>query len=229
MKKILFLAVMAFLPIFIFQSCSNSDKDEPETNNEPNVTGVWENNNYFISLGSDGFYSAYIADEFVDSGNYTQTKDVILCKNTYFNRTTTYTIKRISDTELKVDITYTDLQGNNQNKNMTFFKSTTPPASQSNTLGGRSYRWLSSAFGYITMTFNAYNSGIKSATKGSAANYPLGFFYTYIGDKLYYQILRNENIQVPSIGSWTTNYNEVKCWKLSFSPNGSISGIDVIE
>jgi len=78
------------------------------------------------------------------------------------------------------------------------------------------------------MKFNAFNSGIKSAEKGSAAKYPLRFFYVYIGEKLYHQILQEENVQVPSIGAWTTEYNLVKIWKLSFSPNGGISGHDVI-
>lgn len=229
MKKILFLMAMTFLAIFFFQSCSESDKDELDINDKPDITGVWENNNYFISFGSGGFYSAYIADEFIDSGNYTQSKDVILCKNTYFNRNTIYTIKGISDTELKAEITYTDLYGNNNKKNMTFTKATTMPASQSNTLGGKSYKLNSSTFGKITMLFSTYNSGIKSASKGSATKYPLNFFYIYIGEKLYYQVLQSNSSQVPTIGSWTTNYNDIICWKLHFSSNGSISGHDVIK
>lgn len=228
MKKILFFALI-FLSIFVLGSCSDSNKDEPEVNETPSITGVWENGNYFVSFSSDGFYAAYIADRFIDSGNYTQSKYAVSCQNTYFNRNTTYTIKSISDTELKVDVTYTDLYGGIQNKNLTFTKSTELPASQINTLSGKSYKWNSSVFGTVTMAYNTYNSGIKSATKGSAAKYPLKFFYIYIGEKLYYQILDDDSIQTPTIGSWSTDYYTVKCWKLSFSANGSINGHDVIE
>ena len=53
--------------------------------------------------------------------------------------------------------------------------------------------------------------------------------YIYIGNKIYHQVLRNNSIQVPSIGGWSTNYNEVICWELHFSANGSIDSFDKIE
>lgn len=227
MKKAFFL-VLVSLSIFFLQACSDSDKDEPEPNDTPSITGVWENGNYFVSFNNDGFYAAYVADKFIDNGNYTQSKDVVSCQNTYFNRNTTYTIKSISDTELKVDIAYTDLDGNNQNKNMTFTKSTTLPATQRNILEGKLYTWYSSLFETVRITFSTYNSGIKSATKKNVANYPLRFFYVYIGERLYYQILSDDSIQIPTIHSWTS-YETVECWKLSFSPNGSINNHEVIE
>lgn len=228
MKKLLLLFLV--FP-FILGSCgSDGDKEDedPIIDQPKSIIGVWENDNYFISFGSDGFYCAYIADRFIDSGNYNESKSVVSCENTYFSRKTVYTIKSISDTKLNVDISYTDVYGDKQNKTLTFTKSSTPPASQSNTLAGKSYRSSSSIFGNVTMAFSSYNSGIKSATKGNAANYPLSFFYIYIGGKLYHQILDDKSIQVPSIGSWSTDYYTIKCWKLSFSPNGSIEGIENI-
>lgn len=231
MKKILFL--MAMLSTILFTSCSKSE-NEPTADDDKNsiqqsdIVGVWKNGNYFVSFGSDGFCAAYIVEQFIDSGNYNLSNDVISCSNTYFNRSTTYIIRSVSDTELKVDITYTDLNGNNHNKAMTFLKDTTTPASRNNTLGGKFHTWQSTIFGNITMNFSTYNSGIKSATKGSAAKYPLNFFYIYIGERLYYQILRNNSIQVPTIGSWATSYDDVICWKLFFSPNGSISDTEYV-
>lgn len=229
MKKFLTLILLATL----FVSCSSSDDD-----NEPNIppiekpqsiVGVWENGNNFISFNSDEFYSAYIADEFIDSGNYTRVENVVSCENTYFSRKTTYTIKSISDTKLSVDISYTDLDGKVNKKTIEFTKSKTTPASKSNTLVGKSYTSLSQYFGNVTMTFSTYNSGMKSASKGSAEKYPLKFFYIYIGNKLYFQILDDSSIQVPSIGAWTTDYNTVKCWELEISSNGSINIANIIQ
>lgn len=217
------------LPL-VFFSCSSDDDNNNDNNDKPqSVIGVWENGNNLVSFNSDGFYSAYIADEFIDSGDYIYSESVVSCENTYFSRKTIYTIKSISDTKLDVNINYIDLDGKSQNKAIVFTKAMTTPASKSNTLSGKSYTSQSTYFGNVTMTFSAYNSGIKSATKGNAANYPLKFFYIFIGEKLYYQILDDSSIQVPSIGSWTTDYNTVKCWKLSFNPNGSISNVEIIS
>lgn len=158
MKKLFFLLLI--LPI-TFSSCgSDGDKEDedPVVNQPKSIVGVWENENYFVSFGSDGFYTAYIADRFIDSGNYIESKDVVSCENAYFNRKTIYTIKSISDTKLNVDISYTDIYGDKQNKIVTFTKSVTTPASQSKTLAGKSYRSSSSIFGNVTMTFSSYNS-----------------------------------------------------------------------
>nr|DAF41320.1 MAG TPA: Protein involved in gliding motility 9 Secretion System Type.5A [Caudoviricetes sp.] len=150
MKKLLFL----LFGLLIISSCgseepiSTSDKPETDDNiNEVNeikqsdIVGVWEKGNYFISFGNDGFYSAYIADKFIDSGNYTLSKGVVSCNNTYFNRNTTYTIKSLYDAKIEVNVTYTDVDGNNHNRAMTFAKTTAMPASQSNTLAGKTYTW----------------------------------------------------------------------------------------
>lgn len=228
MKKILFVCI-ALLSVFVFQSCSSSDNDEQDdditTTTPASLVGVWQKGDYFVSFDSKGFYAAYIEDEFIDSGNYTQSKNIVECNNMYFHRITTYTIRSISENNLEVDISYMDLYGNHKNKTVTFTKTDDIPASKENTLSGKSYTGFSSTFGNVTMTFNTYNSGIRSASKGSAAKYPLKFFYIYIGDKLYYQLLDDDSIQIPSIGSWT-NYNVVRCWKIYFSPNGSISDIE---
>ena len=215
--------------LFIISSCS---KDEIENNDDlssPSIIGTWEDGNYFVSFGEDGFYSAYIADEFIDSGDYDQTENEISCLNNYFNRETIYTIKNISDTEMNVEISYVDLHGERKHKTLNLTKSNDAIVSRSNTLSGKSITTYSAYFGNVTRTFNTFNSGIKSATKGSANNYPLNFFYIYIGNRMYHQILNNSSIQVPTIGAWTTGYNEVICWELSFSPNGSINDFNYIE
>lgn len=226
MKKLLLLLLFPF----VLFACGSDDKDKDEDIDDPkSIVGVWENDNYFVSFNSDGFYSAYIADEFIDSGNYTRSESKVSCENTYFRRKTIYTIKSISDTKLNVDITYTDVYGENQNKTIVFTKSSAIPSSKNNTLAGKSYAYNSSGLKVVTMSFTTFNFGIKTATSANASKYPLKFFYINIGDKLYHQTLEDHSIQVPTIGGWTTGYNTVRCWKLSFNANGSIDGIEVIS
>ena len=126
-----------------------------------------------------------------------------------------------------MNIDYKDLYGNKKTKSISFTKVKKTPSTKNNTLSGKSYTFNAPYFGNITMSFNTYNSGIKSATKGSAKQYPLNFFYIYIGEKVYYQILENATIQVPSIGAWT-NYNDVICWTIDIGTNGEIIHIDTI-
>lgn len=222
------------LPMFVFTACSSDDDiQKEETGNEglqsSSIIGTWKNGNYFVSFGEDGFYSAYIADAFIDSGDYKRVEDKVSCSNNYFNRKTIYTIKDISETEIKVEISYTDLYGKANSKAMTFTKSDGAIVSKSNTISGKSITTNSSYFGNITRKFTSFNAGVKSATKGSAAKYPLNFFYIYIGNIMYHQILGSSSTQVPTIGDWTTDFYEVKCWKLSFSPNGSISDFENVD
>lgn len=229
MKK-LFLYILILLSIIILQSCARTEDGEPGSTSDDTkslIIGVWESENYVVSFGNDGFYSAYIADEFIDSGDYAQSKNIVSCQNSYFNRTTIYTVEEVSDDLLKVNIDYKDLYGNKKTKSISFTKVKKTPSTKNNTLSGKSYTFNAPYFGNITMSFNTYNSGIKSATKGSAKQYPLNFFYIYIGEKVYYQILENATIQVPSIGAWT-NYNDVICWTIDIGTNGEIIHIDTI-
>lgn len=230
MKKCLF--ILPFLVALFFTSCSNDNnptEDNDKSIKKDVLIGTWESGNHFVSFNQDGYYSAYIADEFIDSGDFTLNQNVVSCKNNYFNRNSTYAIKKVSETELDVDILYKDLYGDTQEKSMTFTKTSTPPSSKDNTLDGKSIQWYALNFGNITMKFNSNNAGIKSAASGSAAKYPLDFFYIYIGNKMYHQILRNTSIQVPSIGGWPTSYNKVICWELHFSENGSIDSFEKID
>lgn len=226
MKKVILMLVMA-LPM-TFVSCSDSENND-NSNNPPqeepvSIIGTWENGNYFVSFGDDGFYCSYLDEEFIDSGNYKEEENVIRCSNMYFNRNTTFNIIHATDTEITVEISYIDLSGDNKSKNMILTKSSIEPVLKENPLIGRSISWNTyDVFGTIAMNFNTYNSGAKTASKGNAKNYPLDFFYIYIGNKMYYQFLHNNSIQVPSIGGWNTNYEDVYCWNIIISPNGSIS------
>lgn len=229
MKKI-FMLITVVLPLFLSCSSDNSsDENIDDEKEHPSIVGVWENGSYFVSFSNDGYYAAYLGDQFIDSGNYTQSEKGISCSNPYFNRTTSMNIENISVSELKLDVTYTDVHGDVSNKVVSFRKSTDIPASQNSSLTGKSLSYRSSTFGVITMKFNTGNSGVKTATKGAAAEYPIKFFYIFINGKVYYQYIPESHIQVPTIGSWTTDYYDIYCRSLTFSPNGEIDDFDLID
>lgn len=233
MKKLLLMLAM-ILPMIAFTACSNDGspihkEEQQDTDELKSIVGTWENGKYFVSFGEDGFYSAYIANEFIDSGDYKQLGNKISCLNNYFNRETIYTIKDISDLKMEAEILYTDLHGETNSTTIIFTKSDKDIVSKSNTLSGKSITTYSSYFGTVTKTFTSFNAGVKTATKGSAAKYPINYFYIYIGNVLYHQELYNNSIQIPSIGGWSTDYNKVKCWELSFAHNGTIKGFDDID
>lgn len=232
MRRFIFLLVI-MLSVVTIVSCSESDDKthdgEQNTEEQESIIGTWKDGNYFVSFGKDGFYSAYIAAEFIDSGDWEKKENTVSCLNHYFNRETVYTIKGISDSEMEVEILYTDLNGEENKQTMVFKKTDDEIVSKSNTLSGKSIVTRSSYFGTVTRSFISFNSGVKSATQGSASKYPLNFFYIYIGNTLYHQVLDNNLIQVPSIGGWNIDYNKVKCWKLSFNPNGSIDSFDDVD
>lgn len=118
LKLMAFALVTSFSLAFI--SCGGDD-EEDNTNpapEQPTTTyspvGVWESGNYFLSLSSDNFLTAYFAERFLDCGNYTISDDMITCNNTYYARPTQYKIKSISATQLQVEISYVDVYGDNQ-------------------------------------------------------------------------------------------------------------------
>lgn len=85
MKKTLFTLLSVFV-CFVFLSCSKDENNTSEEENFPKIIGTWESGNYFVSFGNDGFYSAYIGDEFIDSGDYDLSMNTVPCSNHYFNR-----------------------------------------------------------------------------------------------------------------------------------------------
>lgn len=70
MKQI-FLSLITF---FVLSSCSSDDPQEPATINNPikqnEIVGLWADGDSFVSFNSDGYYAAYLADDYLESGTY---------------------------------------------------------------------------------------------------------------------------------------------------------------
>lgn len=233
MKKFLLTTVILSI-ITLFASCGSDNKeDEPDPEPAPvekNIEGVWENGNYFVSFSNAGYYCAYLGDDFLDSGSYKRNKDEIMTDNSYFSRKTIYLIKKLDEKNLQVEVSFTDVYGQTHNEIFSFIKSEIEPAKEGQ-LAGKSFSWLNPYFGTVTTSFITSNSGIRLAQSGSAARYPLNFYYFYLGDKLYYQIVRNYSMQVPTIGGWSdgSTYYTARCLTVKIETNGNLWWGDSIE
>ena len=225
MRKLFYFFATALI---LFLSSCNRDSYEDEGGEQKQYSpiGVWENGNYFLSLSSDYFLTAYFANRFLDSGNYSLKGDTLItCNNTYYARTTKYHIESITETQLQVVIDYTDVDGNHQFKKLTFTKSDKIPATKDNPVVGKSYRTrLSSA--NITTTFTTYNTGTRTADSGSMKKYPLDMYYIFFNGRIYFQTFKTTS-QMPSIGGWNPS-KDIIIWQLEFDIDGSISSHDVI-
>lgn len=196
--------VFFILTAIFIASCSNNDEPDapdktPDASEEINLVGVWTSDDYIMSFDNTGFYSAYIADKFIDSGNFVLNGNTATCSNSYFNRVTVYEITNYSSKSLTATIKYVDFQGNEKSKTLIFTKSGLVPATKENPAIGKSWSSYSQYFGYVTYQFSTYNKGVKTAQKGTAKKYPIDFYYIIIDNRCYYQFLMNKS-QVPTIG-----------------------------
>lgn len=107
MKK--FLLVLALIvPMLAFTGCGGDDEpDNPNKPDEPKITtqtlaGVWENGDKFISFTVDGFYCAYLADNFIASGAYSISNDVVKCNNVYYGTELSLSVSNIDAKNLSL-------------------------------------------------------------------------------------------------------------------------------
>lgn len=230
MKKYFNVFVSLMVVLLAITSCSSDDDDSPSKPATPeprtySEVGVWENGNYFVSLSSDHFLTAYVAPNFIDCGTYSRSNaNVITSTNSYYSKNTTYTIKSIDDKSMTVEISYKDFRGEDKSKSLVLTKTDKTPTIKENPVSGKSYTWLSDVFGNETYAFNTYNTGKQSCTKGSARKYPMDFYYIYFNNCLYYQTFNPAGTQTPSIGGWNVKADtgEISVDTVTFDRNGRI-------
>lgn len=227
MKQKIILMMALIVAAITFSACSSSDddksSDEPQTKTYSEV-GVWESGNYFVSLSSDHFLTAYVAPNFIDCGSYTRSNDdVITSSNSYYAKSTTYTIKSIDDKSMKIDVAYTDVKGDSKSTSLTLAKSSKTPTVKDNPLIGKNFSWQA-LHGVTTMTFNTFNTGLQTSTWKNFEDYPLTIYYIYFDGCVYYQQFWPRGRQIPSIGGWGTKADtgDIIVSKVTFSNDGSI-------
>ena len=73
-KTLLMIQMVVFLLGFMACSSENDNTKEMErlSFTQSDIIGVWASGDFFVSFGADGFYTAFIDDHFIDSGNYSR-------------------------------------------------------------------------------------------------------------------------------------------------------------
>lgn len=230
MKQKFFLVMALLVAAITFSACSSDDDDDSDkqpTKTYYSEVGVWESGNYFISLSSDHFLTAYVAPNFIDCGSYARSNDnVITSSNSYYVKSTTYSIKLIDKKSMKIDVAYTDVNGNSKSTSLTLSKSNKTPTTKDNPLVGKNFSWQS-LHGVTTLNFNTYNTGTQSSTWVNFTDYPLTLYYIYFNGYVYYQQFWPKGRQIPSIGGWGTKADsgEIIVSKVTFSNDGSIQNM----
>ena len=203
-KTLLMIQMVVFLLGFMACSSENDNTKEMErlSFTQSDIIGVWASGDFFVSFGADGFYTAFIDDHFIDSGNYSISsgKNAVVTFNIFTKKNTEYHIKNLDDNSLVADIIYIQRNGQSYTKTMNFNKTTKRVVKERNGLVGTSWQGSKYVNG-IDINYNAqittYNFGLINTEYAPANNYPLFFFYIYYDNVIFYQLFnKNENAQV---------------------------------
>lgn len=234
-KKIYDFKLLLMLPFMmaLLSSCSSSSNNNDEDGGKEdqiNVVGVWSDGKHFLSVNSDKFLTSYVAPNFIDCGNIIENGKEITCHNVYFNKNTTYKILSIDRSKLNISVSYKDIAGESKSANLILNKVSDTPATSNHTLVGKNYTYRTSYIGNVNIAFSTYSIAQMTSTSYNCAKYPITLFYIFMNDNIYFQKFTQKGIQVPTIGGWTTDVDDgsVTVYKLSFGPDGSVVGHDVV-
>ena len=236
MKK--FLLVLALIvPMLAFTGCGGDDEpDNPNKPDEPKITtqtlaGVWENGDKFISFTVDGFYCAYLADNFIASGAYSISNDVVKCNNVYYGTELSLSVSNIDAKNIKGKVSYVDFDGKPTEINVNFNKSDKTPTPKENILIGKSYSSLGAYTDGSGMfddvyDFNLFNSATITRTKKSGLKDSKikNLHYIYLAPNLYYQQFKPKTAGLSSFYNKCDNGEVIK-EEVTIS-NGQITDID---
>ena len=224
MKKILFLMMV----VAAMAACSDGDDGEGNNNgfNEGgsqdlidscSIVGVWENGDYFISFGEDGFYAAYLNEKFMDSGEYEQKGNEVICKNLYKSTETKYEIK-IDGNSMDANILYNLFEGGTQQEKIHFTKSQNDPVEKNSPMIGKSHDRLTS-IGRCTMEFETYNTAIYHTNEIKPIKQD--WYYFYYNSRAFVQKFKPQNAALNSFYEGC-NTGEVYIYEVEFDSNGQI-------
>lgn len=233
MKKIFLIAAIAALA-----GCQKPTPEplpEPEPTPTPspepepevlNVEGVWRDGGFFISFDESGYYSAHLGEEHLDTGSYTIEDKTITCKNNYNGKETVYTVKEVTESSLECTAYYAPYNAEAVTEERAFLKSEETPASKEHILVDKSWGFLSSNYGNITIEFKSHYIATKSSSKDS--RFVNEWYYTYIEPYIYVQSFTpNDGKQHPTNSfSWGNDTGEVIRKKVSLREGRIIGVVD---
>ena len=225
MKKLLYL-MLAF--VFVFTACSSDESNiEESTNantfNPSEIIGVWSDGKYYISFGSDGFYSAYIADDFIDCGIYEIAASTVggeyktdnywgniflvgITGNSHFSDLDTrFIIQELSDSTIMINVSYTiRYPYKSDDRNLTLIKTNYQPVTQKHSFIGYSFSEkciIDGKESNVTTIFSTYNTGQQSTDHEEAWKFPITLHYIYLENTIYYQ-KKIPNRQLEGLPIW---------------------------
>lgn len=229
MRKIT-TAVMALLA---FASCEIENTSNPsltpnDTDDISQICGLWKCGDFYIDINNTELHS-YIADDFIDNGEYEYRDNEIICYDKFFNRYTKYVVTDIGEGSLDISVEYTDINKNVKKRQFLFTKQ--ERSADEIVLVGRSLSRYISYIGYETITF--YDNGIASMRCDKLDdNISISLHYVYVHPYIFYQSFNPIGVRYPSIGGWNTNVDtgKVNVLQISYDVYGYISGyLDITD
>lgn len=225
MKKIFTLITL----VMLFMACSSDDQQEPAVINHPikksELIGVWADGDYFVSFDSEGFYSVYIADNFIDCGDYSiqvptsnngEIKADIffdghllgIIGHSHFStldKHINFAVDELTQTSMKIIAFYTILQPyNNESKVLYLTKTDKVPANKNHSFIDCSYSELCTIDGKettSTISLETYNTGLQTTDHEEASKFPIKLHYVYCDNTIFYQ-KKIPNRQLESLPIW---------------------------
>lgn len=221
MKKV-FLSLAV---IFALVSCSNGDDNnnvEPQPIAIYSPISIWESGKYFLGFGADGYFVAYLDDDFIDSGNfeYDESTYRINCRNPYFNTTSVYDIISCDANSMTASVIYHKSDGTRKSKEMTFKKSDYGIGAINKwKLKDRSWSeqwWHDGKECFSTTTITNFNEGVRTTEQEDAKEFPLSLFYICYDNTMFYQIF-NRVSSAPIIKGWNEDAGTGKVHEMNVS------------
>lgn len=217
MRKIVFAMLALCITGCTKEYAPNDNAASADTSH---IRGIWECGEYYLAI-SENELRAYIADDFIDNGEYEYKNNAIICYDRFFDRTTQYTITEIGNNLMSLSIDYVNYTFEEKHKELTFVKRDTN-VPRTSLVGHSISRYLGS-WGDETITFcNEYYALMKCSAHNDFA---LDVHYVFRSPYIYYQSFNPAGIRYALVGGWglevDTGY--VRILELKFE-DGHISG-----
>ena len=222
-SKNLFILLGSILFMWGLSACSSGSDDDINTIPTPtpdeeletsiDIQGYWlvtnpqnkKNTKYqFISFNSQNQFAFFLGDDIFGSGEYTINGDKVNCVSGFNGKEYNLTIKKINQTNYKINLNGYVFNALKQNKTPIELNSKLVGATSESKLGSKDVQ---------TIFSNEY-SGIKYLISSTVQKYTQTFEYIYTDNLLLMK--RYQEGRVPSIGGWNGDLEFVKIYDTEF-------------
>ncbi|MBO7279967.1 MAG: hypothetical protein J6V00_02265 [Bacteroidaceae bacterium] len=201
-------------------------QDSPLKGATENIQGLWSEDEHFVVIEGNHI-KVHISPNFIDSGEFTYSNDIIECKNEYTNSTTSYKVVGLSDKQLALEVSYRDVDGFIKDTMLVLEKSNKTPEQLNFT--GKTITQRGKYYGLIELEFKNEFSALLRNGKDMQPN-PINLYYIYNEGYMYMQQFSFRNDRWGS-STWCdfVDTGEVVVFRLSFDNQGMINGFSIIK